>query len=88
MHPHKDPQSPVWDRDLPLLNLPSASSATSQTGKEAWKLTSTGLGAENPPTQLHSSQILRWWGAVQEVKGYRTWVTWSAKGAGPQRTGL
>lgn len=86
--PHSHPQSPVWHQHLPLLGLPSASAATSQTGGEAWELAATGRRAAHPPTQLHASRTQRWRGAAPEVKGYRTRVTWSAKRAGPQRRGL
>lgn len=86
--PHSHPQSPVRHQHLPLLGLPSASAATSQTGGEAGELAATGLRAAHPPTQLHASRTQRWRGAAPEVKGYRTRVTWSAKGAGPRRSGL
>lgn len=39
-----------------------------------------------PPGRA-SFQLERWGGREEEVRGYRTWVTWSAKGAGPQRSG-
>lgn len=88
MCPHQDPQSRASDQDPWLLNLPSASSAASQTGGEAWELTSTGLGAAHPATQLSASQILRRWGAVRCRRSRVTELgSRGQRGAGPSEAG-
>lgn len=84
LHPTKSDS----DQGLQLLNLLSTSSATSHTGKEAWELTSAGLREAHPPTRprfIPAREVGG--GREEEVRGYRTGVTWSAKGAGPQRSG-
>ena len=87
--PTSHPTKSGPDQGLQFLNLLSTSSATSHTGEEAWELTSAGLREAHPPTRPRFIPVRKGGGGdrEEEVRGHRTWVTWSAKGAGPQRIG-